>query len=602
MDRWVALDAGSHAVREGSVSLRVRPGRRERPDLTRLKWIAVAIPIGAVILGEAFRHLVLDTPSDDQMVHLVSGGIAVAAIVGFGIFMFAAIDRAEREILRQNRELGALNAVSNAVQDQQSQQGVIAAALRSVMATTAAVRAAVRVYPADGEVPPEPVTLEAEGKHAGGPSDPPVELPLTTGSAVVGLLQLWLPAGASGSGLSAAALQNVSHQLGCAIQLRRLVDDLQRRRRESATLYDVALLVSDQHPLADTLARVSRAARDLLTVDEVALCLTPAASNAAVADRQPAGTPAALPLATDGAVCISPGVEGLRDRRDHGAVCPVRSSPEFRHVLAVPIRSSDATLGDIWVGRHSDRPFEAADRTLLAGLADLASIAITSARLRENDRLTATVAERDRIARELHDSMAQVLGVAHLRLRAVGANPAIQDAPEVVAELADLADLAQEAFRDVRETILGLREASHLERGFVSSLSAYLDKFSRQSGIDVTLDARLGGEPDLGPSSEVQVIRVIQEALANVRKHAGADTAVVRLENDAAATTIAIEDDGRGFDVAGTMRERDDGFGLHTMRERMELLGGTLRVDSAVGQGTRVIARIPKTTAPVAAA
>ncbi len=584
--------------------LGVRAGQgRARADLTRLRWIAVAIPIGAVVLGEVARHCLLDPgPGNDLSVHVLSGSLAIAGIVGFAFFMFRAIGRANEEIVRQNRELGALTAVSRAVQDQTTEGAVVGAALRSVVETTRATRATLRVFPTDGEVPPEPVTCEGASDVAPEAPDLPLELPLTTGSSVVGLLQLWLPPAGAEARLSTAALQNVSHQLGCAIQLRRLVDDLERRGRETAALYDVALLISDQHPLADTLGRIARAARDLLAVDEVALCLTPAASSTVVASRVAADSPVALPLAAGSAVCVSAGPGGLRPAHEPPAVCPVRSAPEFRHVLEIAVRSADQGLGDVWVGRREDRPFGAAERALLAGLADLASIAITSARLRESDRLSATVAERDRIARELHDSLAQVLGVAHLRLRAVGGNPAVRGAPEVATELNDLADLTQEAFRDVRETILGLREASHLERGFVASLSAYLAKFSRQSGLEVTLDAPPEIEPDLGPAGEIQVIRVIQEALANVRKHAGAASAVVRLADDGSATTIEIADDGRGFDPVRTLRGRDEGFGLRTMRERMEIVGGSFSVDSALGRGTRVVARIPKAAAPVAVA
>jgi two-component system nitrate/nitrite sensor histidine kinase NarX len=93
----------------------------------------------------------------------------------------------------------------------------------------------------------------------------------------------------------------------------------------------------------------------------------------------------------------------------------------------------------------------------------------------------------------------------------------------------------------------------------------------------------------------VQVIRVIQEALTNVRKHARAGSARIRVASGepGGMLTIVIEDDGRGFDPGGTAVHRDGGFGVQTMRERIELVGGTLRVDSAPGRGTRVMAMVP---------
>lgn len=565
-----------------------------RPVLGRLRWIGVGIPVAAVVLCETFRALLPDTPNDAAM-HVLWGGVAIAGIILFALIMFWWIGLAEREIVRQNRELGAVNAVSRAVQDEESSHGAILAALRSLVDATRASRAVIRVHPPEGEPPLEPIVCE--GQVPGSPDTRalPVELPLTTGSAVVGLLEVWLTDRSSEEAISAAALQNISHQLGCAIQLRRLVDDLQRRQREAAALYEVALLIGDQGALADTLAHIMRTVRELLGVDEVAICLTPEASEIVTAARSVTTDPGRpVPRSNDGAICVTLAENGLRPAHDASGVCAVRSSPEFRHVHEVPIRGGEATLGDIWIGRRSDRPIDTADRTVVAGLAELASIAITSARLRERERLSATVAERERIARELHDSLAQVLGVTHLRLRSIAASPVVRGAAEVAGEIEDLADLAQDAFRDVREAILGLREASRLERGFVPSLSAYLDKFSRQSGIEVSLDARVERDPDLAPGSEIQVIRVIQEALANVRKHAGAASAVVRLYDDPLCTTIEVEDDGRGFDIARMADDRDAGYGLQTMRERIELVGGELAIDSHPGRGTRVTVRIPR--------
>jgi signal transduction histidine kinase len=165
----------------------------------------------------------------------------------------------------------------------------------------------------------------------------------------------------------------------------------------------------------------------------------------------------------------------------------------------------------------------------------------------------------------------------------------------------ELADLAEEAYRDVREAILGLRESSRVDRGFIDSLHAYLDKFSHQSGVRVTLETALDRELALSPRAEVQVIRVIQEALTNVRKHSGASAAVVRITDANGGTTIVVEDNGHGFDLTSALLGRD-GFGLHTMRERVELIGGTLTIDSSPGRGTRVIALMPGAASAAASA
>jgi two-component system nitrate/nitrite sensor histidine kinase NarX len=171
------------------------------------------------------------------------------------------------------------------------------------------------------------------------------------------------------------------------------------------------------------------------------------------------------------------------------------------------------------------------------------------------------------------------------------------DNPEIATELAEVADICQEAYQDVRESILGLRGSNRTERGLLANLRAYLVKYSQQCEIATSLDSSLDHELALSPRCEVQVIRVIQEALTNVRKHSGATSAVVRITESDSATTFVVEDNGHGFEQGGSEFDRD-GFGLYTMRERMALLNGSLTVDSVPGRGTRVIADVPERSHP----
>lgn len=344
-------------------------------------------------------------------------------------------------------------------------------------------------------------------------------------------------------------------------------------------VHGLLLRVSRREPTADVLCAIAGTARSLLDTDAAGLCLEPAA--------------AAL-LATDGLrdasrlpTCVS--VEGVNPCAAPASGCP-RSDGSFAALTSVALHGPDGLGGRLWVGRRAGEPFGERDSALLATLAELAVVALDHARALEQERRGAVLAERDRIAREMHDSLAQVLGVTHLQLRALEARPELAGAHEVRGGLAELAGLCHEAYRDVREAILGLRESSS-GRTLLESLAAYVDKFSRVSGIVTTLET---DQPDLalGPRCEVQVIRVIQEALTNVRKHSGATTAVVRVSAGPQSTSFVVEDDGDGFDPAAH-RADAGGFGLHTMRERTELVNGSLTVDSAPGQGTRVVVRLP---------
>ncbi|MFT3876227.1 MAG: sensor histidine kinase [Propioniciclava sp.] len=203
----------------------------------------------------------------------------------------------------------------------------------------------------------------------------------------------------------------------------------------------------------------------------------------------------------------------------------------------------------------------------------------------------AALLERERIARELHDSLAQVLGVAHLRLHALAARPSVRADEPAHREVLDLAELCHEAYADVREAILALRESTNPDRTLLEHLRAYVATFSRTSGVPTSLVVHTGAEPCLAPCAEIQVVRIIQEALTNVRKHSGASGATVTVRALPHQVECTVADDGVGFEPADALS--GDGFGLTSMRERAEAAGGGLHVDSAPGRGTRVTVRVP---------
>jgi two-component system nitrate/nitrite sensor histidine kinase NarX len=272
-------------------------------------------------------------------------------------------------------------------------------------------------------------------------------------------------------------------------------------------------------------------------------------------------------------------------------LCPLLAQDAGKAWAARPLRGPDGVLGELCVVR-SGRSFTDADRTLLAALADMATIGIRTARLHEAEEQWTIHAERDRIARELHDSLAQVLGVIHIRLRALESRAKDEASHLMADELSDIAETADEAYKDVREAILGLRETVREDDGLEGSLREYLRKYSRQTGIAATLTCEGDTRRALSPRSEVQLLRVVQEALTNTRKHSGAKRVAVRIECAGPTVTLAIEDDGVGFDPASVTMSLEGGFGLASMRERVEQIGGTLDVHTAPNDGTSVIVRL----------
>lgn len=584
--------------------VRTRSRRMVPVELDRLRWIAVVLPVAFILVIEGLRHLLLKEDAPTQNAHLALAGMLLVGAVTFALVMFLGIEATQRQLVRQNHELAAVNAVSTAVQGELGLEVIIDAALESVLQSTGATEATVRVFAGDGAGEP---TDGYERRRIAGPHATPgsldgqtvphlIDIPLSTGTTVVGRMQLHLPEGVDEPDLLATAtLHNIGHQLASAIQIRQLVLGLQRRQQEDHRLYEILLQVADQGDLPTTLGAIVRDARELLGADEAVMCLSEVGARAVAYDA-----PGPVAEMSDG-TCIHHGTDPMLGPHDRRHACPLRASIGDGPSLTVPVRGPEGmSYGDLWLGRRSEPGFAERDGRFLVALSDLASIAITSARMREHERQGAIVAERERIAREMHDSLAQILGVTHLRLRVLGSRAEVLAAPPVAAEIGELATMSEEAYRDVREAILGLREASRGGRSLVETIAAYLEKFAHQAGLSARIENELGHEPTLPPRAEVQLIRVIQEALTNVRKHGGAAHVVVRLAEAPTGVRITIEDDGRGFDVGGTLLGRD-GFGLHTMRERMDLVGGTLSVDSAPGRGTTVTAVVPASPLPTTA-
>ena len=225
-------------------------------------------------------------------------------------------------------------------------------------------------------------------------------------------------------------------------------------------------------------------------------------------------------------------------------------------------------------------------------MADMAAIAINNARLLERERYVAVLEERERLAQEMHDSLAQVLGYLHLKAQATKRHLNGGELVRADDELTDMASLAHEAYLDVREAILGLRETVSPTRGIIGTLREYLQKFRRQAGITAEIEVEGDVEPQFRPEAEVQLVRVIQEALTNIRKHARANEARIRIASGPNEIGISIEDKGRGFDPAILTDEMPQ-FGVRTMRERVERVGGRFQIESSPGQGTTVRIYLP---------
>ncbi|MGD0701721.1 MAG: GAF domain-containing sensor histidine kinase [Trebonia sp.] len=261
--------------------------------------------------------------------------------------------------------------------------------------------------------------------------------------------------------------------------------------------------------------------------------------------------------------------------------------PELTGFLGVPVKNGEEVLGIIFVANKGSGEFTARDEELLTLFAAHAAIALTNARLYERSREVSVLEERARLARELHDAVTQRLFSIRLHARAaqllVGKEPA-----RAVAELGAIAELGAQAHGELRAVIDGL--APPELDGLAESLRRYAQLAGRAHGIEVRLT--VADLPELDPRVQAAAFRVAQEALHNALRHSGAGEVSLTLSRARGRVVLEVTDDGTGFDP----ELAPPGLGLASMRERAGAVGGTLRVSSAPGKGTRVRLAVPPVT------
>ena len=556
----------------------------------RLRWIALAAPMAFFLLLEAvhyhLEHSPWWSPGFAQAWHVA---VALAVCVGIGIFswlMLRHIDRAEWSIVAQNRDLKLADTVAASTHEQPDAQGVADAAAR-VLAGVPGLRCVrLRLNPREGD--PTLESVAGRSPELVATAIPALDRTLAEGDRAVGRIEVWasdhdLPGEHIGPATEAA----LALQVAGAARLKADFADLYRRRDEGHAFYAILLAISRQSGTLPTLTDLATHARDLLDADAAAVVVTVAAANTVRFDST-----AEVPQAcSDGSTLLGVGLPDHFDEVTGQRVNPIGCLHWGAHVEH-GVTGLSGRVGTLWVGRRDERPFTERDRSFLATMAGLASIALTSAKVREQERQREVLNERTRIAREMHDSMAQVLGAMHLRLRMLETFPSVTGDADTAEQVSALAETADEAYRDVREVILGLRDSDKADLTLEENLEAYTAKFAAQSGIVTEFRNETGGPVQLSPRTEVHLIRVVQEALTNVRKHARATRATVTITGTD-ATTVTIADDGQGF-YAPTDVPTTDGYGLFTMRDRLSLLHGTLELESFPGIGTRVNATVPE--------
>ena len=300
-------------------------------------------------------------------------------------------------------------------------------------------------------------------------------------------------------------------------------------------------------------------------------------------------------LHADGAVLSVDAGSGERVARAISGVDVTAAEPApGASRLEVPLQRGGETFGSLVVGSRGARSYGADDLETLGSLANQAAIAIENARLQERLREVAVVEERTRIAREMHDGLAQVLAYVNTKSQAVEGLLEADRVPEARTQLGQLAAAARSIYVDVREAILGLRSAIDPGTGLAAAIEEYAARFAEASKLAVEVHVTAAAKSaNLADAAADHAFRVVQESLTNVRKHAAAQRIVIDVDVEGSSLVVRVVDDGAGMPAATDHPSDWPRYGLAAMRERAAAAGGAIAWTAREPHGTEVRLEVP---------
>jgi NarL family two-component system response regulator LiaR len=379
----------------------------------------------------------------------------------------------------------------------------------------------------------------------------------------------------------------IAHLVALTLENARLYDQMQQQLTESQSLQRVTAALLQELSLEEVLEIVCIEARRLTAAAESVVCVLDGDQerclHAILGRAETSPSFEHVPLAQ----CITElltrtGEPLLSNDPSPGLGCYCAES-ELTSVLAVPLRARDAISGALSV-MNKPGGFTTEDLHLIGLFADQAAIAIENARLYRQVGQLAAAEERQRLARELHDSVTHDLYSITLYAEAAARLLDAGNVGAVAEQLREVRDTGREALREMRQLIFELRPPVLEKEGLVAALRARLEAVEARAGFQTEL--RVTGEKRLPPALEEELFRIVQETLNNVVKHARATRVTLNLHLGEQVVSLEVGDDGVGFDPIAA-RQRG-GLGLEGIEERLQGIGGKLQVESAPGRGTRV--------------
>lgn len=569
------------APREVRLSDRVRLVRNVLPPL-------IVLVVGAVELLISL----LNNVTRELWAHLLFYGLVGPAVTYFSVEWIAegtrARERAERELRGLYGQLSASHAQLGAVQelmrdltDAPDMGAVVEVAARGAVRVTRATHATLTI--------PGGLSSMARG-----------ETLLSAPSAALYLLSVEIPGGGElllhfekpPTPETEALAQALASEVATSIEAAR------QRMLDLMTLYSVDQSIRAERNMRRLLSRITRTMAGRVGADARAAYLSDqdgvlrleyaqdrrGESNQTGGQGESRGGVLAPPFALRVAQGHSPLIAGPGEA---SAVFP-----DAKSALGIPMHADEGLVGVLMLGDPQPDAFKDARLPLLALMAGQATLAVRNARAYLYSEELAISDERARIAREIHDGVAQSLAFAALKLDIV-TRQLRTDPDKAESEVKAATTLLREQIKEVRRSIFALRPIDLERYGLLETVRRYVADFGEQNNIRSTLS--VSGDINLSPGDEAVLFRILQESLNNVAKHARAREVNVTLHG-ADRVHLRVQDDGAGFDPqeASGRVSTAGGLGLTQMRERLEARGGTYKISSASGQGTVIEAQMPQ--------
>ncbi len=373
--------------------------------------------------------------------------------------------------------------------------------------------------------------------------------------------------------------------------------ELEEKRERLQSLYEITTLVARATALDDLARGFARSMTRIAHADGVAFRWSDQA-NQRYLMLAAEGLPASM---VENEQCVFAGDChcGASAGQTELRVIPLKSVPHgmpdhclragFKTMVSIPIRLHERLMGEVDLFFHAQITLSDAERSLLEALTSHLASAMENLRLNALEKEAAVSQERNLLARELHDSIAQSLAFLKIQVQLMQDALRAGDRLRMEQVLGEIDAGVRESYGDVRELLLHFRTRPNAE-DIETALAITLRKFEHQSGLKATLQMQGHGMP-LSPDLQVQVLHVVQEALSNVRKHARPSRVWVDVAQQP-VWRFEVRDDGVGFDSGdGTLDETH--VGLRIMAERAERINASLEVTSTPGRGTSVVLTLP---------